>query len=86
MWVRSLALSGLGSGIALAVLYAGSCSSNSFPNLETPIYHRCVHKKEKEKDKNADFLFADYVHPSVHSLNWALFGTNLEFLESKFFF
>ena len=39
----------LQSGIAVAVAQAGSYSSNSTPNLETSICHRCGPKKTKKK-------------------------------------
>lgn len=42
----------LGSGIAVAVAVAGSCSSDSTPSLETSICHRCNSpKKTKTKTK-----------------------------------
>ena len=38
----------LGSGVAVAVVSAGSCSSNSAPRLGTSICHRCGPKKTKK--------------------------------------
>ena len=38
-------------GIAVAVAQAGSCSSDSIPNLGTAICHRCSPKKQKLKKK-----------------------------------
>ena len=38
----------LGSGIAMAVASAGSCSSTSALSLGTSICHRCGHKKKKK--------------------------------------
>ena len=39
----------LGSCVAMAVVKAGVCSSNSTPSLGTSICHRCGPKKEKKK-------------------------------------
>ena len=39
----------LGSGIAVAVVWANSCSSNSTPSLGTSICHRCGPRKKKIK-------------------------------------
>ena len=40
----------LESGIAVAVVSAGSCSSNSIPSLGTSICYRCIRKKKKSKE------------------------------------
>ena len=40
----------LGSGIAVAVMQAGSCRSNLTPSLGTSICCRCDPKKEKKKE------------------------------------
>ena len=45
LWCRSQAR--LGSGVAVAVVYASSCSSNSAPSLGTSICRRCGPKKQK---------------------------------------
>ena len=42
----------LGSGVAVAVGQAGSCSSDSTSSLETSICHRCGPKKQNKKTKN----------------------------------
>ena len=39
----------LGSHVAVAVAYAGSCSSDSTPSLGTSICPGCGPKKEKKK-------------------------------------
>ena len=41
----------LRSHIAVAMVLAGSCSSNLIPSLETSICHRCSPKKTKKKKK-----------------------------------
>ena len=41
----------LGSHVAVAVAYAGSCSSDSTPSLGTSICPGCGPKKEKKKKK-----------------------------------
>ena len=41
----------LGSGIAVAVVQAGSCGSDSAPSLETSICHWCGPKETKKKKK-----------------------------------
>ena len=41
----------LGSGIAVAVVWANSCSSNSTPSLGTSICHRCGPKKANKETK-----------------------------------
>ena len=47
LWCRSQRW--LGSGIAVAVAQAGSCSSYSIPSLGTSICCRCSPKKKKKK-------------------------------------
>ena len=55
-WVKELALPGLwcrsqmwlGYCVAVAVVSAGSCSSNRTPNLGISICHRCDPKKRKK--------------------------------------
>ena len=43
----------LGSCVAMAVAYAGSCSSYLTPSVGLSIYHRCDPKKQsKNKNKN----------------------------------
>ena len=39
--------------VAVAVVEARSCSSDSTPSLRTSICHRCSSKKEKKKKKKA---------------------------------
>uniref|UniRef100_A0A8D0SIM2 Lipid-binding serum glycoprotein C-terminal domain-containing protein n=1 Tax=Sus scrofa TaxID=9823 RepID=A0A8D0SIM2_PIG len=41
----------LRSGVAVALVYAGSCSSDSTPSLGTSICHECGPKKTKKKKK-----------------------------------
>ena len=55
-WVTDLALlqaaaqqMQLGSGVAVAMVQAGSCSSNSTPSPGTSTCHGCVQKKGKSK-------------------------------------
>ena len=36
----------LGCGVAVTVVYAGSCSSDSTPSLGSSMYHRCSPKKQ----------------------------------------
>ena len=40
--------------VAVAVVQAGSCSSDLTPSLGTSICHRCSSKKQKNKNKNLD--------------------------------
>ena len=42
----------LGSGIAVAVVEAGSCSSDLIPGLGTSICHGYGPKKDKNKNEN----------------------------------
>ena len=42
----------LGSRVAVAVAWAGSCSSSSTPSLGTSIYHRCIPKKTAKEKKS----------------------------------
>ena len=46
LWCRSQAR--LGSGVAVAVVEAGRCSSHSIPSLGTSTCRRCGPKKKKE--------------------------------------
>ena len=48
----------LGSGVAVAVVQAGSCSSSSTPSLETSIGHRFGPKKTKRKEERKKCLTA----------------------------
>ena len=41
----------LGSGVAMAVVQAGSCSSDSTPSLEVSICRRCGPEKTRDKKK-----------------------------------
>ena len=41
----------LGSGIAVAVVWAGSCSSGSTPSLRTSMCHRCSLKKQQQQQQ-----------------------------------
>ena len=47
LWCRSHLR--LGPHLAVAVAYAGACSSNWTPSLGTSICHECSPKKTKEK-------------------------------------
>ena len=47
LWCRSRTR--LGSGIAVAMVQAGSCSSNSIPSLGTSMYPGCSKKNPKNK-------------------------------------
>ena len=49
LWCRLQAR--LASCVAVAVVWAGSCSSNSAPSLGTSICHGCGPKKTKKKKK-----------------------------------
>ena len=53
-WVKHLAIpqAVVGSGIAVAVALAGSCSSDSTPRLGTSRSCRCGHKKKISEIKN----------------------------------
>ena len=44
----------LGSGVAVAVVWAGSYSSDSAPSLGTSICHGCDPKKTKDKKKKKE--------------------------------
>ena len=46
----------LGSFIAVALVSASSCSSNSTPSLGTSICHRCGPKKKKIKRVNGSII------------------------------
>ena len=46
----------LGSGIAVAVVRAGSYSSVLTPSLGTFIHHGCTPEKKKKKKKNRKLL------------------------------
>ena len=58
-WVKDLTLrelrrrlqTRLGSGVAVAVVQAGSSSSDLIPSLGTSIYSRCSPKKQTNKQK-----------------------------------
>ena len=50
LWRRSQTW--LGSGVAVAVASASSCSSKSTPSLGTSICHKCGPKKAKKKKKS----------------------------------
>ena len=72
LWHRSQMQ--LGSGVAVAMAQAGSCSSNSTPSLGTSICHRCGHKKKKKKTSNNNLrkikAYAEIVllvNPTKHS-------------------
>ena len=45
-----------GSGVAVAVVQAGSCSSNSTPSLRTSICWHVALKSNKKKKKNSLFI------------------------------
>ena len=49
LWYRSQMQ--LGSGVAVAVVQAGSCISNSTPSLRTSTCYRCGPKKRKKQNK-----------------------------------
>ena len=51
LWCRSHML---GSGIAVAVVEASNCRSNSTPSLGTSISHRVGPKKKKKKKKKSE--------------------------------
>ena len=63
-WVKDHALPkaehksqlGLRSGVTVAVVQAGSCSSNSTPRPGTSICHRCGCTKKKKCDKHFPML------------------------------
>ena len=46
----------LGSGIAVAEAYSGSCSSNLTLSLGTSISHRCGPKKKQKQTTKKDYL------------------------------
>ena len=48
LWCRSK--TGIRSRVAVALVQAGSCSSDSFPSLGTSICCRCGHEKKKKKE------------------------------------
>ena len=53
LWCRSQTR--LGSCVAMAVVYAGGCSSDMVPSLGTSVCHKCGPKnlKKKKKKKNS---------------------------------
>ena len=68
LWCRSQVW--LRSGIAVAVVQAGSCSLDSTSRLRTSICHGCGPKKQKKetKEKKTPYLLLN-VSPSVHGLS-----------------
>ena len=48
----------LGSGVAVAVVGAGSCSSNSTPSLGTSICHGCGPKKTNNNNNNNYYYYS----------------------------
>ena len=46
----------LGSGIAVAVVQAGSCGSDWTPSQGTSMCHRCDPKKTKQNKTKKDYL------------------------------
>ena len=62
----------LGSCIAVAVVEAGSCNSNSTPSLGTSICHRCGHKRRKKEDKTAEVRFMPHSPRGGIKVSWAI--------------
>ena len=62
----------LKSGVAAAVVQAGSCSSDSTPSLGTSMCRRCSLKKEKKKNsnKNLDLEHPFLCQPSEAERGW----------------
>ena len=48
----------LGSGVAVAVVWAGSCNSDLSPSLGTSICHRCSPKKMQKRKKVSNIFFS----------------------------
>ena len=70
LWYRLK--TGLGSGVAVAVAWAGSYSSDSPPSLETSMCHRCSPKKTKKKKKR-------FSHISIYK-TWLIHSSGFSFL------
>ena len=79
LWCRSQIR--LGSGTAVAVVWAGSCSSDQTPSLGTATCHRCGPKKTKKKEKkkkkfcdtNSDSAPIPAVFPTIQLNSDALY-------------
>ena len=52
LWPRSQMQLGPGVAVAVAVVRAGSCSSDSIPSLGTTICHGCGPEKKKKKKRS----------------------------------
>ena len=79
LWCRSQMR--LGSGVAVALGQAGSCSSNWTPSLGTSTYHRCGPKKQtKKKGKGNGFNL--HIHSSLPLLSppWYFFCLEIQVL------
>ena len=63
LWYRSWTQ--LGSDVAVAVVEAGSCSSNWTPSLGTSICHGWVPKKTKTKNKKKDSTIEIHINSGV---------------------
>ena len=65
LWHRSWMR--LGSGIAVAVVSAGSCSSDSTPSLEISTCHRCGPKKQTTTTATRSYHYTslEWLKPSV---------------------
>ena len=55
----------LGSGVAVAVVQAGNCSSDLTPSSETSICHRCSPKKRKKKKKEGEKKILIFQRPVI---------------------
>ena len=57
----------LRSHVAVAVVQAGSCSSDLIPSLGTSTYRRCGPKTQKNKNKNNKYIHI-YVYTHTHKI------------------
>ena len=51
LWCRSQMWLGSGVDVAVAVVWAGSCSSDLTPSLGTSMHCRCGPRKKRKKEK-----------------------------------
>ena len=76
LWCRSKTR--LGSGVAVAVLEAGSCISDWTPSLGTSIYRGCSPRKTKTNQTNNILFYSLPFQHSVLMVFFSLFKVSLQ--------